>query len=358
MPLRHRNIRALLCGHRAATEFEGFMSDNIVIPATMTAIVPERPGGPEVLKPVTRPVPKPGRREVLIKIAAAGLNGADLSQREGRYPLKDVPDVLGLEASGLVVALGEDVTEWRIGDSVCALLLGGGYAEYVTAEASHCLPVPRGVSLVEAAGLPEVAMTVWLNVFEIGGLRPGETLLVHGGASGIGTMAIQLAKALGSRVLVTAGSAEKCQRCQQLGAVRAINYRSEDFVAAVAEQTGGNGVDVILDMIGGEYMQGNLTALGWQGRLVMIAFKEGAKLALDFSPIQAKQLAITGSRLRPRSATEKGRIAASVRKVVWPLIETGAIRPIIDSKIPLRDAPKAHERMQASQHVGKILLVT
>ncbi len=328
------------------------------LPETMTVIVPERPGGPEVLTPVTRPVPKPGRREVLIKVAAAGLNGADLSQREGRYPLKDIPDVLGLEASGLVVALGDDVTEWRIGDSVCALLLGGGYGEYVVAEASHCLPVPKGVSLVDAAGLPEVAMTVWLNVFEIGGLRPGETLLVHGGSSGIGTMAIQLARALGSRVFATAGSPEKCQRCVLLGASRAINYRSEDFVAVVNQETKGAGVDVILDMIGGDYMQRNLSALGWQGRLVMIAFKEGAKIALDFSPIQAKQLTITGSRLRPRGATEKGRIAAAVRKVVWPLIETGGIKPVIDTTFPLRDAAKAHARMQASQHIGKILLVT
>jgi NADPH:quinone reductase len=329
-----------------------------VLPETMTAIVPERPGGPEVLKPVTRPLPKPARREVLIKVAAAGLNGADLSQREGRYPLKDIPDVPGLEASGLVVALGDDVTEWRVGDSVCALLLGGGYGEYVTAEASHCFPVPRGVSLVDAASLPEVAMTVWLNVFEIGGLRPGETLLVHGGSSGIGTMAIQLARALGSRVFATAGSPEKCQRSVLLGASRAINYRSEDFVAVVQQETKGAGVDVILDMIGGDYMQRNLSALGWQGRLVMIAFKEGAKLSLDFSPIQAKQLTITGSRLRPRSATEKGRIAAAVRKVVWPLIEAGSIEPVIDSTFPLRDAARAHERMQASQHIGKILLVT
>ena len=331
----------------------------VPIPDTMTVIAIGRPGGPEVLRAETRPVPKPGRGEVLIRIAAAGLNGADLSQREGRYPVPPgASDLLGLEASGTIVALGEDAAGWKPGDEVCVLLNGGGYAEYCVAPAAHCLPVPRGLSLVEAAALPEVVMTVWLNVFEIGRLAPGEVLLVHGGSSGIGTTAIQLARALGSRVLATAGSAEKCRRCAGLGAERAINYRDEDFVAAANEVTGGAGVDVILDMVGGGYLQRNLAALAPQGRLVMIAFKAGIRIEVDFSPIQARQLTITGSRLRPRPAAEKARLAAAVRKAVWPLLESGTIRPVIDSTVPLREAARAHERMQASLHVGKILLTT
>ena len=325
----------------------------------MTAIVAVEPGGPEVLRLEPRPVPQPGRGEVLIKVAAAGVNGADLSQRQGRYPMPPgAPDVLGLEASGEIVALGEDAVSWRIGDRVCALLIGGGYAEYCVAAAGHCLPIPSGLTVVDAAALPEVVMTVWLNVFEIGNLQAGETLLVHGGASGIGTTAIQLAAARGARVFATAGSEEKCRRCQDLGATRAINYREEDFVAVVAKETGGAGADVVLDMVGGDYLQRNLTALGWRGRLVMIAFKGGSRIEVDFSPIQAKQLTITGSRLRPRSVSEKTRIATAVREAVWPLIESGRIRPVIDSRIPLREAARAHERLQASRHVGKILLLT
>lgn len=329
------------------------------VPETMTVIVIDRPGGPEVLRPEARPVPRPGRGEVLIRIAAAGLNGADLSQRQGRYPVPaGATDLLGLEAAGEIVAVGAEVAEWRVGDEVCVLLNGGGYAEYCAAPAAHCLPIPRGLSLVEAAALPEVVMTVWLNVFEIGRLAPGEVLLVHGGSSGIGTTAIQLAHALGSRVMATAGSTEKCRRCAELGAVRAINYREEDFVAAAREVTQGAGVDVILDMVGGSYLQRNLAALGWQGRLVMIAFKSGVKIEVDFSPIQARQLTITGSRLRPRPHQEKARLAAAVRKAVWPLIEAGHLRPVIDSTFPLREAAAAHERMQASRHIGKILLTT
>jgi putative PIG3 family NAD(P)H quinone oxidoreductase len=329
----------------------------MAIPDTMTVITIDRPGGPEVLRAERRAVPKPGPGEVLIKIAAAGLNGADLSQRQGRYPVPPgATDLLGLEASGTIVALGEGAAGWKIGDPVCVLLNGGGYAEYCAAPAAHCLPVPRGLSLVEAAALPEVVMTVWLNVVEIGRLKPGEFLLVHGGSSGIGTLAIQLAKALGARVLATAGSAEKCRRCAELGAERAIDYREEDFVAVANDATAGAGVDVILDMIGGDYLQRNLAALAPQGRLVMIAFKAGSKINVDFSPIQAKQLAITGSRLRPRAVAEKARLAVAVRKAVWPLIESGTIRPVIDSTFPLRDAARAHERMQASLHIGKILL--
>ena len=331
----------------------------MTVPDTMTVIAIDRPGGPEVLRAETRPVPKPGRGEVLIKIAAAGLNGADLSQRQGRYPVPPgASDLLGLEASGTIVALGEDAAGWKPGDEVCVLLNGGGYAEYCVAPAAHCLPVPRGLSVVEAAALPEVVMTVWLNVFEIGRLAPGEVLLVHGGSSGIGTTAIQLARALGSRVLATAGSAEKCRRCVELGAERAIDYREEDFVAAANDVTRGAGVDVILDMVGGSYLQRNLAALAQKGRLVMIAFKAGIRIEVDFSPIQAKQLTITGSRLRPRPAAEKARLAAAVRKAVWPLLESGTIRPVIDSTVPLREVVRAHERMQASLHVGKILLTT
>lgn len=329
------------------------------LPETMTVIQIDRPGDPEVLRPATRPVPKPARDEVLIKVAAAGLNGADLSQRQGRYPVPSgASDLLGLEVAGEVVAVGSEAAGWRVGDQVCALVNGGGYAEYCAVPAAHCLPIPRGLTVVEAAALPEVVLTVWLNVFEIGHLRPGETLLVHGGSSGIGTTAIQLARALGSRVLATAGSAEKCRRCAELGAVRAINYREEDFVAVANEVTQGAGVDVVLDMVGGDYLQRNLAALGWQGRLVMVAFKAGAKLTADLSPIQGKQLTITGSRLRPRSAPEKARLIAAVRKAVWPLVEAGTVRPVIDSMVPLRDAARAHERMQASRHIGKILLTT
>ena len=336
----------------------------MTVPDTMTVIAIDRPGGPEVLRAETRPVPRPRRGEVLIKIAAAGLNGADLSQREGRYPVPPgASDLLGLEAAGTIAALGddlggEDVAGWKVGDPVCVLLNGGGYAEYCVAPAAHCLPVPRGLSVVEAAALPEVVMTVWLNVFEIGRLAPGEVLLVHGGSSGIGTTAIQLARALGSRVLATAGSAEKCRRCVELGAERAIDYREEDFVAAANDVTRGAGVDVILDMVGGSYLQRNLAALAQKGRLVMIAFKAGIRIEVDFSPIQAKQLTITGSRLRPRPAAEKARLAAAVRKAVWPLLESGTIRPVIDSTVPLREVVRAHERMQASLHVGKILLTT
>jgi NADPH2:quinone reductase len=331
----------------------------MALPQTMTVIVIDRPGDPDVLRPESRPLPKPARNEVLIKVAAAGLNGADLSQRQGRYPVPSgASDLLGLEAAGEVVACGDEVTAWRVGDQVCALLNGGGYAEYCVAPAEHCLPIPRGLTVVEAAALPEVVLTVWLNVFEIGRLGPGETLLVHGGSSGIGTTAIQLARALGSRVIATAGSAEKCRRCVELGAVRAINYRDEDFVAVANEVTRGAGLDVILDMVGGDYLQRNLSALGWQGRLVMVAFKAGTKITVDFSPIQGKQLTITGSRLRPRSAAEKARLVAAVRKAVWPLVEAGIVRPVIDSTVPLREAARAHERMQASRHIGKILLTT
>ena len=302
-------------------------------------------------------MPAPAFGEVLIKVAAAGVNGADLTQRRGKYAVPPgAPDVLGLEVSGDVVAVGEGVSDWKIGDQACALLIGGGYAEYVSVPAPQCLPIPKGLSLVEAAALPEVAMTVWSNVFEIGRLQPGETLLVHGGASGIGTFAIQLAHRLGSRVIATAGSQAKCERCIELGASRAINYKTEDFVAAVAETTNGKGLDVILDLVGGDYIQRGLQCLAPGGRLVMLAFKQASKVEIDCGLIQQKNLWLTGSRLRPRPIVEKGRIAAAVRKAVWPLIEAGAIRPVIDSRFTLSNVVDAHLRMESGDHVGKVLL--
>jgi putative PIG3 family NAD(P)H quinone oxidoreductase len=329
----------------------------MTIPATMTAIVAPTPGGPEALTRVERPVPRPGFGEVLIKVAAAGLNGADLSQRLGRY---DVPagatDILGLEAAGTIAAVGDGVAEWRVGDGVCALLIGGGYAEYVAVPATQCLPVPRGVSLTAAAALPEVAITVWLNVFELAALRPGERLLVHGGASGIGTMAIQLAHALGSTVYATAGSPEKCARCVALGARRAIDYKREDFVAVIAQETQGAGVDVVLEMIGGDYLQRDMTALGFGGRVAIIALKAGSKPAFDFSIFQRKDAKMMGSRLRPRSPTEKARLVAAVGKAVWPLIEDGRVKPVVDRTFAFKDVAQAHAYMESGAHVGKILL--
>lgn len=327
------------------------------IASAMTAIVAPTSGGPEVLTRVERPVPRPGYGEVLIKVAAAGLNGADLSQRLGRYEMPPgATDILGLEASGTVVAVGDGVGQWRLGDEVCALLIGGGYAEYVTAPAVQCLPIPRGISLVDAAALPEVTITVWLNVFELAALRPGERLLVHGGASGIGSMAIQLAHTLGSRVYATAGSAEKCARCEALGAVRAIDYKREDFAAVIQEETAGAGVDVILEMIGGDYLQRGMNVLAFGGRLAIIALKNGSKPAFDFSVFQRKDAKMMGSRLRPRPIAEKARLVAAVRKAVWPLIEEGRVKPVVDRTFPLAAAAQAHAYMESGAHVGKLLL--
>ena len=327
------------------------------LPATMTAFVAPKPGGPDALVAVERPVPRPGHGEVLIKIAAAGLNGADLTQRMGRYEMPPgATDILGLEAAGTVVALGDGVTQWKVGDEVCALLIGGGYAQYVAAPAVQCLPVPKGVALVEAAGLPEVAITVWLNVFELAALRPGERLLVHGGASGIGTMAIQLAHALGSHAYATAGSPEKCARCAALGAVRAIDYRREDFVAVIAQETAGAGVDVILEMVGGDYLARDMATLAFGGRVAIIALKQGSKPAFDFSVFQRKDARMMGSRLRPRPIAEKARLVAAVRKAVWPLIEDGRVKPVIDRTFALKDVAQAHAYMESGVHVGKILL--
>lgn len=334
------------------------MSQNQNIPAAMRAVIVDPPGGPDTLQIVTRPVPKPGIGEVLIKIASAGINGADLTQREGKYHLPPgTPDVLGLEAAGEIVALGAGVSEWKVGDRVCALLIGGGYADYCTAPAVQCLPVPAGLTVEQAGALPEVAMTVWSNVFELGALKAGERLLVHGGSSGIGTFAIQLAYRLGARSIVTAGSDDKGRACIALGAEQAINYRTQDFVAAARDWSQGKGVDVILDMVGGGYIQRDLETLAPGGRLVMLAHKQGRKAELDLGIIHQNNLWLTGSRLRPRPIAEKGRLVAAVRKAVWPLIERGDVKPVIDSTFPLAKVADAHRRMESGAHIGKVLLI-
>lgn len=324
----------------------------------MKAVEISEHGGPEVLKLVDRPTPEPGHGEVLIKVAAAGVNRGDTVQRIGFYPPpKGASDLPGLEVSGTVAAFGPGVTLWKEGDEVCALLAGGGYAEYAAVHEGSVLPKPEGFSLVDAAALPETIMTVWTNVFEDGELRPGETLLVHGGSSGIGTTAIQIASTLGVKVLATAGSAAKCKACTDLGATRAINYREEDFVEAVKEATGGRGADVILDMVGADYVARNIAAAARQGRIVNIAYMKGSKVEVDFLPVMLKRLTLRGSTLRARDVGEKARLAAEVRLHVWPLIEAGRVTPVVETTFPLGDAPKAHELMEKSTHVGKILLV-
>ncbi len=327
------------------------------LPNTMRAIEITRPGAPEVLKPATRPVPSPGENEVLIEVACAGVNRPDVLQRMGAYaPPPGASDLPGLEVAGRIVALGRGAEGWKVGDAVCALVAGGGYAEYVNAPAVQCLPVPRSLSMIEAAGLPETFFTVWVNVFLRAGLKNGETLLVQGGSSGIGVTAIQLASAFGHRVFVTAGSEEKCRQCEALGAERAINYRTEDFVAIVREATQGRGVDVILDMVGGDYVQRELAALADDGRLSIIAFLGGSRAHLDMNDILRRRLTITGSTLRPRPVEFKGRVAADLRSKVWPLIESGRIRPVIYRTFELEEAAQAHALMESSTHVGKILL--
>jgi putative PIG3 family NAD(P)H quinone oxidoreductase len=326
---------------------------------TMIAIEIREPGEPEVLVPVERPKPAPAAGEVLIKVAAAGVNRPDVFQRRGRYPPPPgASDIPGLEVSGTIEAIGADVHDWRVGDSVCALVAGGGYAELCAAPAPQCLPVPRGLDLVTAAAIPETFFTVWTNVFERGRLQPGESILVHGGSSGIGTTAIQLARARGSRVFATAGSAEKCAACERLGAERAVNYREADFVAVIRELTAGRGVDVVLDMVGGDYFQRNIDALGIEGRLVEIATLHGVKAELNIQTIMQRRLTITGSTLRARPVADKGAIAAALRQHVWPLVESGAVKPIVHATFPLRDAAEAHRVMESSAHIGKLLLVT
>ena len=320
----------------------------------MRAVEITRPGGPEVLALTERPVPVPGADEILIRVACAGVNRPDALQRAGAYKAPaDASDLPGLEASGEVVAVGAAVSRWRPGDRVCALLPGGGYAEYVTTPAAHALPVPEGLDMAAAACLPETFFTVWSNVVVRGGLRAGETFLVHGGSSGIGTTAIQLAHARGARVFATAGSAEKCAACTTLGAERAINYREEDFVAVMAEA---GGADVILDMVGGSYIPRNIKALKDEGRLVQIAFLESPKVELNFAQVMLRRLTITGSTLRPQSVLAKARIAEALEAEVWPLLASGRLAPVMDSEFALQDAAAAHARMESSAHVGKIVL--
>ncbi|MGF1455915.1 MAG: NAD(P)H-quinone oxidoreductase [Alphaproteobacteria bacterium] len=327
-------------------------------PETMTAVEITEPGGPQVLKPTTRPVPEPQHGQILIKVAAAGVNRPDVVQREGLYPPpKGASDLPGLEVAGTVVDLGPGVQTYTVGDGVAALLPGGGYAEYVVADAAVALPAPEGMTLEEAAALPETVFTVWTNVFERGGLEPGERILIHGGTSGIGTIAIQLASALGARVFATAGSAEKVAACERLGAEKAINYREEDFVQTLSALTDGEGVDVVLDMVGGSYVERNIQCLRMDGRLVQIAFLDGPKVSLNLMPVMLKRLTLTGSTLRSRSVMEKAALAASVRTHVWPLIESGRVKPVLDSRFALAEAAAAHERMESSGHIGKIMLI-
>jgi putative PIG3 family NAD(P)H quinone oxidoreductase len=328
------------------------------LPAEMTAIAIRAPGGPEVLVPEKRPLPQPATGEVLVKVAAAGVNRPDVVQRQGHYPPpKGATDIPGLEIAGEVVALGQGATRWKLGDKVMALVVGGGYAEYCPAHESHCLPVPAGLTLTEAAAIPETFFTVWHNTFERGGLKAGETLLIHGGSSGIGTTAIQLAKAFGARVITTAGSAEKCEACRKLGADVAVNYKSEDFVAATKDATGGKGADVILDMVGGDYIERNYEAAAVDGRIVQIAFLANPKATVDFRRIMMKRLTHTGSTLRARSIPDKAAIARAVEEHVLPLIVAGKARPVMDSTFPLAKAADAHARMEASTHIGKIVLL-
>jgi len=324
----------------------------------MIAIEIRTPGGPEVLVAGERPIPAPAAGEVLIKVAAAGVNRPDVFQRLGRYPPPPgASDIPGLEVAGTVEQLGPGVSAFRPGDAVCGLVAGGGYAEYCVVPVPQCLPVPRGIDLVAAAGIPETFFTVWTNVFERGRLKTGESLLVHGGASGIGTTAIQLARARGARVFATAGTAEKCAACERLGAARAINYREADFVAIVRELTAGRGVDVVLDMVGGEYFARNIDVLAMEGRLVEIATLHGVKAELNIQTIMVRRLTITGSTLRARSVEEKGAVAAAVREHVWPLLESGAVKPVVHATFPLRDAAEAHRVMDADTHIGKLILV-
>jgi NADPH2:quinone reductase len=323
------------------------------------AIEIREPGGPEVLVPVERPRPSPSAVDVLIKVAAAGVNRPDVMQRMGRYPPPPgASDIPGLEVAGTIESIGENVTGWRVGDAVCALVAGGGYAEYCVAPAPQCLPPPRGLDLVAAAAIPETFFTVWTNVFERGRLGAGESILVHGGSSGIGTTAIQLARARGARVFATAGSAEKCAACERLGAERAINYRETDFLAAIRDLTAGRGVDVVLDMVGGEYFDRNVDALAVDGRLVWIATLRGAKAEILIPTIMQRRLTITGSTLRPRPVADKGAIARAVHASVWPLLESGAVKPIIFRTFPLANAADAHRLLESSQHIGKLVLTT
>ncbi len=323
----------------------------------MTAIAIRAPGGPDVLTAEPRPVPAPGAGEILVKVGAAGVNRPDVMQRMGQYPPPPgATDIPGLEIAGEVVARGTGVTRWKEGDKVMALVIGGGYAEFCLAHESHALPVPAGISLIEAAAIPETFFTVWYNTFERGRLAAGETILIHGGTSGIGTTAIQLAKAFGARVITTAGTPEKCEACRKLGAETAINYKTEDFVEATKKATGGRGADVVLDIIGGDYIERNYEAAAVEGRILQIAFQSSPRATVDFRRIMLKRLTHTGSTLRARAVADKGAIARAVESKVLPLIAAGRVKPLIDSTFPLRNAAAAHARMESSEHIGKIVL--
>ncbi|MEP9357913.1 NAD(P)H-quinone oxidoreductase [Sphingomonas sp. KR3-1] len=327
------------------------------LPETMLAIDPEAPGGPEVLVPVERPVPSPGAGEVLVKVAAAGVNRPEVMQRKGQYPPPPgAPSILGMEISGRIVAVGEDVPREVLGQPVCALIAGGAYAEYAVAPYGQCLPVPPAISMIEAAAIPETLFTVWSNVFERAYAMEGEWILVHGGTSGIGTMAIHLANLFGLTVIVTAGSDEKCAAAKAIGADHAINYKTQDFVARVMEITAGKGVNIVLDMVGGDYVPRNLQCLGEEGRHVSIAVQGGMMATIPIFEIMRKRLVLTGSTLRPRSLEFKTLLADELHRTVWPFVAEGRLKPVIDAVFPLADAADAHRRMESGEHIGKIVL--
>ena len=330
----------------------------MTIPKTMKVVEITAFGSPEGLAVRERPVPTPAADELLLRVAGAGVNRADVMQRRGNYPPPaGASDIPGLEVAGTVAAIGSAVTGWKTGDPLCALVTGGGYAEFCPVLAPQCLPVPDGVDLIDAAALPEAFCTVWTNVFERGRLTAGETFLVHGGSSGIGTTAIPLARLRRARVFATAGSAEKCAACVRLGAERAINYRTEDFVSVIKEATNGRGVDLILDMVGGPYLARNLAGLAVEGRLVLIALMGGAKADINLATLMSGRLTLTGSTLRSRSVEQKGAIVAALREHVWPHIGSGALRPVVHARLPFADAAEAHRIMEASSHIGKLVLV-
>lgn len=327
------------------------------VPETMTAIEITAPGGPEVLKPATRPTPRPAAGEILVRVAAAGVNFPDTMQRQGAYPPPPgASDIPGLELAGTVVALGEGVEGFRPGDAVCALVSGGAYAEYCVVPAPQALPLPKGYDMLHAAAIPENFFTVWTNLFDGGELKPGETILIHGGSGGIGTAAIQVARAIGATVFATARTAEKCRVCEELGATRAINYAEEDFVEIVKAATGGIGCDVVIDMVAGDYFRRNLDVLAPDGRLVQVAVQKGPKVELFFPTVMAKRLRITGSLLRPRSVAQKGEIARALHEKLWPLFEKGDIKPLVHAVFPFEEAAEAHALMASSNHIGKIML--
>lgn len=327
------------------------------LPKSMKFVQITKFGGPDVLKMAERELPSPGPGEVLIQVSATGVNRPDVMQRKGLYPPPPgASDIPGLEVAGSICAIGSGVGTSKLGQRVCALVSGGGYAEYCLAHIGHCLPIPNGLTMIEAAGLPECSFTVWTNIFERGKLVGGESILIHGGASGIGTLAIQLASHFGARVFATAGSAEKCEACEELGAERAINYKKEDYKQVISKLLKDDGLDVVLDMVGGDYIEHNLDLLRKNGRLILIAFLQGPNVKLDLSPVLIKWLTITGSTLRPRTIIEKEGIARAVEQNVWPLVETGKVKPRIFKTFPLSEAGNAHALMESSQHIGKIVL--